>query len=270
MTIATAPRPDRLAAAETIRLSAGAHEDPGAGMCAMELVAYLAGEPHSDHPACACPALARFVRHWNDGLPTDADRDRLLKPIVPALVGTRAPRAVEEGRAWLAIDWLVRAHLPAWLDAAGLADAAAALRAAPEIASVVAALEAAPLVVRAKDEATASSAAREPVLAATYNAAWGTVRATAGPAAWALLGNTDLPAAYGWVLDDAVTAARVAARVSIHGSVRDPVSAEVGHAAGLETYQTEYEAARTAVAWVVGPLQESAVALLRRMIAARE
>ena len=75
----TTPR-ERLAALPP--LSAGAHETEHEGACVMEAVAYVAGEPWSDKPACACPVLGAFLRTWNDHLPTDADRDRLLRPLM--------------------------------------------------------------------------------------------------------------------------------------------------------------------------------------------
>jgi hypothetical protein len=56
-------------------LYSGKH-DPNGKMCAMEAVAFVAGEPWSDHPECACPVLSTFMRAWNDALP-DRDRTRL-------------------------------------------------------------------------------------------------------------------------------------------------------------------------------------------------
>ena len=55
-------------------------------MCIMEAVAAFAGEPWSDHPACASPVVSRFLQVWNDML-SDEDRDRLLPASVwvPAL-----------------------------------------------------------------------------------------------------------------------------------------------------------------------------------------
>ncbi|HUE25944.1 MAG TPA: hypothetical protein VMP89_04150 [Solirubrobacteraceae bacterium] len=38
-------------------LAYGTHATPDDGRCAMEWVSYLAGEPHSDHPACVSPVL---------------------------------------------------------------------------------------------------------------------------------------------------------------------------------------------------------------------
>ncbi len=83
-------------------------------MCAMEMVAWLAGEPHSDEPACACPVLSAFVRAVNDSLSDDA-RNRLLRPLVPQLVNTRGSAADERQRGYVLLDGLVRELVPAWL-----------------------------------------------------------------------------------------------------------------------------------------------------------
>lgn len=104
-------------------------------MCLMEAVAFFAGEPWSDHPACASPVVSRFMQAWNDSL-SDEDRDRLLPASVwvPRLVGSRSDDATEERRAFLALDWLVRVHTPAWLDLVPeLAEHAATLRGLPEV-----------------------------------------------------------------------------------------------------------------------------------------
>ena len=71
-----------------ISLKPGIHADREDGMCAMEAAAYLAGEPHTDHPVCACPAITAFMLSFNDGMADDADRDRWLKPLVPLMVGS--------------------------------------------------------------------------------------------------------------------------------------------------------------------------------------
>ena len=68
--------PERLAWLDTISFANGSHDDPESGVCAMEAAAYIAGEEHSDHPACVCPVIGGFMRSWNDALPSDADRDR--------------------------------------------------------------------------------------------------------------------------------------------------------------------------------------------------
>jgi hypothetical protein len=114
-----------------IKLSVGGHESPDKGACVMEVVAYIAGEPWSDKPKCASQVIGAFMRRWNDDL-DDAGRQK-LKPYVRKLVGTAASLAVEDARAWLACDWIVRVHTAAWLELAGLKDQAMALRELPPI-----------------------------------------------------------------------------------------------------------------------------------------
>jgi hypothetical protein len=84
---------------EGILLKSGAHSRREDGVCALEAVAWLAGEPHSDHPQCACPVIGAFLRSWNDSLPDEAVRTALLRPLLPLLIGTRSTRAVELTRA---------------------------------------------------------------------------------------------------------------------------------------------------------------------------
>ena len=93
-TLTDAERPanllDRLRAVETISLESGAHNTFAEGACVMEMLAWVAREQHSDHPQCACPVIAAFLRTWNDGLRSDAERDRLLKPLIPRLLDSRS------------------------------------------------------------------------------------------------------------------------------------------------------------------------------------
>jgi hypothetical protein len=126
---------ERLKFIEGLSLKQGSHK-PDSTFCVMEAVAYVAGESWSDSPACACPVISTFLRSWNDELPTDADRDRLLKGLVPKLVGTKASEAVEKKRALMAADWLTRVHAPAWLRLAGLTAQADRLAGLPEITAM--------------------------------------------------------------------------------------------------------------------------------------
>ena len=52
----------------------------------MSLVAFLAGEPHSDAPGCASPLIQTFAVLVNDHMP-HAARQR-LKPFAPRIIGT--------------------------------------------------------------------------------------------------------------------------------------------------------------------------------------
>ena len=120
-----------------LSLSSGSHEDFEKGMCVMEATAYVAGEPWSDHPKCACPVITSFMIAWNDNLPSDAERDRLLKPLIPDIVGTKSTTAIEERRSYMALDWLIRVHTPKWLDLVpALASHAKVLRDLEEIADL--------------------------------------------------------------------------------------------------------------------------------------
>lgn len=119
---------------ESLQLKKGDHSTPEEGLCLLEAVAVLAGEPHSDCPDCVCPVLAAFGRRWNDTL--DAVERQRLKRFIPLLVETRATNEVEEQRAWLATDWLVRLHTPAWLRLAGLEALALELEGLPPLLSL--------------------------------------------------------------------------------------------------------------------------------------
>lgn len=66
-------------------LKRGSHERPGDGLCLLEAVAWLTGEPHSDHPACVCPSIAHYCRSLNDRLEV---RRQDLVPYIPRLVNT--------------------------------------------------------------------------------------------------------------------------------------------------------------------------------------
>lgn len=132
---------DRLAKIKTLKH--GAHKENSDEMCAMEAVAYVAGEPWSDHPQCACPVIGAFMRAWNDAISEDADRTRLLGPLIPRLVGTRGSTALEVRRSTMAADWLIRTHTVAWLRLAKLDSQADLLAALPEIAAWAAAWAAA-------------------------------------------------------------------------------------------------------------------------------
>lgn len=91
----TAPLPAD--AIDKITLSSGSHGSREAGLCAMELVAWLAGEKHSDAPQCACPVIRNYVVNLNDRGPQwlrDELKVRALK-----IVGTRASVETQKARA---------------------------------------------------------------------------------------------------------------------------------------------------------------------------
>lgn len=101
---------------DTITLSHGKHDNREDGVCAMEAVAYIAGEPHSDHPACASKLITGILINRNDSLPDNASRDLWLKDLLPRVVGTNTGDADERARCYIVLDWACREAVPDLLD----------------------------------------------------------------------------------------------------------------------------------------------------------
>lgn len=245
-------------------LAKGTHSNPDEGMCAMEAVAYVAGEPFSDHPKCASPVISAFLRAWNDALP-DKDRNRLLRPLIPNLVGSRGTQEVEVRRSYLALDWLVRVHTPAWLRLAQLDEHATTLEGLGELRDATSA-DVAISVVRAVE-----NAARATTDNATKAAARNAARAAAGyavrdAAAWAVAWDSAWNAAWAaaWAATGAVAgnavwnAASIAAGATAENAVGNVVMA--GAEAAAEN------AVGGALRSTVEGLQESALKLIERML----
>jgi hypothetical protein len=68
-------------------LGSGKGVNGEADVCAMQAVAWLAGEPNTDSPLCACPVIRRYVIRLNDSRLFSRHRD-LLKPYAIRIVGT--------------------------------------------------------------------------------------------------------------------------------------------------------------------------------------
>jgi hypothetical protein len=171
---------DRLALLEGLDLKEGRHKAFEQGACLLEAAAWLAGEPFTDHPECVCPVIAAFGRSWNDSLPDDATRNRLLRPLLPKLIGTRSTPDVQDARAFMAADWAVRVFTPAWLRLIDLEANAAELEGLKALATVALCLDAQPAIERAQE---AARAARDAAGAAAGAAAWAAARDAARAAA---------------------------------------------------------------------------------------
>jgi hypothetical protein len=196
-------------------LRKGAHQSRDEGVCAMEAVAWLAGEGHSDKPQCVCPVIGEFMRSWNDGLPDDGERNRLLKPLLPELIGTRSGPEIEKQRCEILFLWLVRDVTPAALRLAGLDAAAERVSAYPSLKNLRAAAteaskarDAARVAAHPAARAAAHAAARAAAKAAAWDAAWD----AAWAAAWAAVKAAAWDAAWDAARDAAWDAAWVAAR----------------------------------------------------------
>ena len=220
-----------------IVLAKGSHPgDPceNAERCLFEWYNWLTRHQHTDdRPPGVSPVLHRFGMSLNDALPDDTRQQlvRYLPNGVDRLGGTEGD-GKDEVRGYLALDWLVRAYLPAWLDLAGLAGESSALRRLEPIRHMEAASAAGPAVCAASAKANAA-------WVAAGDAAW----VAAGDAAWVAAGD----AAWDAARDAAWAAARAAARA----------------AAGA----VAVDAAWAKLASTVALLQADAILLYDRMIA---
>lgn len=112
--------------------SRGSHKSREDGLCVMEAVAYVAGEPHSDHPECADPVITRLAIWLNDSC-GDSLRQELLQGLPFRIVGTKATPEIECRRAFMAADWAVRFVAPVALRAANMESIATKLEGLGEV-----------------------------------------------------------------------------------------------------------------------------------------
>jgi hypothetical protein len=237
---------------DALVLKPGAHDEASKEMCIMEAVAYVANEPWSDHPQCASPVIAAFLRSYNDSVSDDVRQT--LKPFILRLVGTASTPQVEERRSLMAADWLVRVHTPAWLRLAGLIKNAESLESLPEITAMaqIPSIKG-PLEMARTDAAAAGAAAGDAAWAAAGDAAWA--------AAWAAAG------------DAAGAAARAAAGAAAWAAAGAAAWAAAWAAAGAAAWAAAWAAAGDAAGDALKPtvlkLQATIPALIKKMIAAQ-
>lgn len=215
-------------------LTSGPHSTRAEGLCALEAAAMIAGEPHSDAPACVCPVVAAYIRVLNDPRwSSDAARSAALMPWIKRIVGSRTTSEVKHARAaWLAQRALqfwtplagmsaVQAIEVAGLDAAELRSACLGLLSAPTVALVLAAARAfAAARNRARYRALAAAASATTSAALALAAA--ASAATASAALEVALVTFDAGAATR-AADAAASAAAAAAEAAAEASCRDCV-----------------------------------------------
>ena len=157
---------------ERFPLKRGNHPTRDDGMCAMEMVAWLAGETHSDGPRCTCPVLAALVRSMNDRLPDDRARTRYLRPLVPQLINTRADAAERQRRAYAACDFAVRRLAPMALARRGRTQEARRLADLPRIQDPMGAELAAAVIQNAAPDLRAATWVAERCAAGATAETW--------------------------------------------------------------------------------------------------
>ena len=219
---------------DTLTLTKGSHNGPDDGACLLEAASWLAGEPWSDSPRCVSPVLAAYGRALNDALPDD--KRQQLKPLLPRLLNT-AGDGLDETRRLIALDWLIRTQLPAWLRLVpALIERADQLAAAPRL-----------------DSQEAVAAIRS-LVQETQTAARDAARAAAGAAAWAAAWTAAWTAAWAATRAAAGAAARDAARAAAWAAARDAAGAAA------------WAAARAVLDSTVSELQDNSIALFDRLI----
>jgi hypothetical protein len=238
------------------RLSAGRHARPQQGRCAMEWVAHVAGEAHSDRPECVSLVVAAFARSFNDAL-EDETRQR-LRPYLARTIGT-AGDGGEELRAWRCADWLVRTGAPALLDLAGLAEGARSLRALGELTGEAAARAAAPRVQEVAELAAASRAA-----------ARAAARDESGEPGWTAALDGVRWATRVATRESGLDATRAALRAAPPSPVRDPLTTAAWGVAWNAAWSAAWSAVpgspSARLAPTLGALRASAFELLDAML----
>ena len=206
-------------------LAKGPHKTAADGRCAMEWVAYLAGEPHSDEPICVSPLLRVFCVSFNDALPTDT-RQR-LRPYLARTIGT-AGDGLDTRRARMAVDWLIRVYAPTWLSVAGLDGPAEGLRALPSVLTIENLTRPMDELRRAQQAVAARDAVSDVGWRAALDAAADTISAAAGASAGAAASDvtwdTASAAARGAARDAAWDTGFGAARAAARDAASDPLA----------------------------------------------
>jgi hypothetical protein len=186
---------------DELSLSHGSHGVEFCGeACAVELSNLIAAKrvklPKGLAPSCPLepapfgddhPSISRVIRAYVIGLNDawDDETRQRLRPYAVKILCTATTPEDEETRAWMATDWLVRVHTPAFLRLAGLTAEAEALEALARIADATLAKGAQPTISAARAQA---SKARDAARAAVWAAAWAAARDAAWAAAWAAAG----------------------------------------------------------------------------------
>lgn len=198
-------------------LSHEAHRTPDEGRCAMEWIAHLSGQQHTDSPAGVSPMLVQFCVALNDALPED-QRQR-LRPYLARTIGT-AGDGLDESRRWLCADWVSREYLPTWLETVpALTADAAALRSLHPLLAGQDIARAMTTLMPARDRAVAAwettwDGAWDNAWIAARDAARAALRVAASDAARDAVNTLSFALAWEAVSDAGKAAGRVAAWVA--------------------------------------------------------
>ena len=105
--------------------------NPMSTLSPMQATAWLAGETITDHPTAVCPLLAQVFRQWAT-LISEMDRDALIRPLLPKLVGTNQGRTIADIRAHMVTNFLTQTYIPHLLELAGAPESTRDFRTTPD------------------------------------------------------------------------------------------------------------------------------------------
>jgi len=179
--------------------------------CIMNMVAYVAGEPWSDHPECACPVLTKMAISLNDRL--DDEQRQKLAPLIPLLAGTKGTRDDQKARASFIVWRSITVTLPILLDLIKMTEYADELRLTPQTTTGFLAAEKTLREKRGEIRVAARSAAYADAAYAAAYAAYAAAAYAAADAAYAAADAADAADA------DAADAAGSLGKISINDSV---------------------------------------------------
>jgi hypothetical protein len=173
-------------------------------------------EPWSDPSKFVCPVIGVFMRAWNEGLPK-AERG-ILFPLFAKIVHTSASARIQEQRALMAADWLVRTYAPAWLNLAGLREQARLLYDLPQVSEIAQAFEMRTVLVKVSHDANAEALGVDA-------AGWVKASDDCWASAWAAAYEAARFAAHDLAWVSAASASRAAAGIAAQTKTRSLVTA---------------------------------------------
>ncbi len=239
-------------------LQRGGHDAGSGEYCFMEAVAMLVGEDHSDRPTCVSPYLTSFGITLNDRAPSHEARQDLLQ-FARSVVGT-ASDGLDDRRRWMAADHVARVSVPRWLDAAGLTEHAAALRALPTISNREEWRAARDVIRAARDAAYELRRDRRAKLRAAVEKALAERPVAAADAAAAAAAVAVAVAAAAAAADAAAAAAAAAAAVAVAVAAAAADAAADAVAVAVAVAAADAAAAAVAVAAAAAAAAADAVA----------
>lgn len=249
---------------DTLVLDRGRHAYPEQGLNILEAVSVVSpNERFSDSPRTVSPVVSVFLRDWNDALEDDSRQK--LKPFIPRIAGSILTEDVEEFRAWLATDWLVRVQAPAWLQAAGLAEFAEALIEQEPVVTPNNARAMQPLL----DEAAAYANVGAKDLSQKWGEAGEAAWAKVGPKSWENAGN-GVKMAVRRATSQGHKAALAASGVGLRYAARDAAAEVACDAAWDAAYIIAWEAALPLGGFTSGEASTAAAAALAPIAAVLE